>query len=237
MVPIVIHLRSLLPDQPATELTLPGIRNPGHSRRTIMTDNHNTIRLRFVTFLLLAPLLLTACSDSVDADEATIDQATSMEIFSELNTQVITVAFSSIYQKNAAPLDDIVVDQTAACDGGGSITVTGTVTSTAFEDGTGTFGYDLRQKPQACSISTTKGVFRVDGDPDLRITTNIKYDNWEPVGRYEFTYAGGYRWSGAPGSGGCQVNMRYGYNYTTGQMIMKGSMCGFNVDYNTKGSA
>ena len=198
---------------------------------------HTTRNLAAVLLFLCSPLFLTACSDSVDADDATIDQATSMEIFSELNTQVITVAFSSIYQKNAAPLDDIVVDQTAACDGGGTITVTGTVTSTAFQDGTGTFGYDLRQKPQECRISTSKGVFRVDGDPDLRITTNIKYEDWEPVGQYEFTYAGGYRWSGAPGSGGCQVNMRYGYNYTTGQMIMKGSMCGFNVDVTTPGAA
>ncbi len=184
-------------------------------------------------------MFLTACSDSVDAEEATIDQAASMEIFTELNSQVMLIAFSSIYQKNGgeaiselneATLNDTVINETASCEGGGTITVTGTVTSNAFQNGTGTFGYDLRQIPQDCRISTTKGTFSVDGNPDLRITTNINYEEWEPVGLFEFSYRGGYTWDGPGGSGGCDMNLTYGFNYSTQQVSMKGHMCGFSMD-------
>lgn len=193
---------------------------------------------RAAALLLICPLLLTACSDSVDAGDQALDQATSMEIFTELNTQIMLIAFSQTAKNGepsddlrAAVLEDIIINNTAACNGGGSITVTGTVSSNSFDnDGNGTFGYDLRQKPESCRISTNQGTFSVDGDPEIRVTANIDYNEWEPVGMFEFGYRGGYTWSGSGSSGGCQINMDYAFNYSTNQMSMKGHMCGYQID-------
>ncbi len=183
------------------------------------------------TLLVLALFFFTACSDSVDANEGAIDQAVSMEIFSQLNTQIMTIAFSTAATKTASTLDDIVIDRTVDCDGGGSVTVTGTITSQNFdENGTGTFGYDLRQKPSGCRITTSQGPFSVDGDPDIRVSAAVDYDEWVPQGVFEFGYKGGYKWSGPDGSGGCRIDLDYAFNYTTQKMSMKGRMCGYDFN-------
>lgn len=189
-----------------------------------------------ITLLVIAPLLLTACGDSsVGADEQVLDQTTSQEIFFELSSQIMGIAFGAFKSDAGVPLpaataEDLPISVTADCTSGGTVTVNGVISSLGT-DNSGTVGFDLRQKPSGCAIETSMGTIVVDGNPDLRITANVQIRNGEPVGEFILGYQGGFKWNGADGAGSCMVDMSYSINVETEEFSIRGSMCGNNLNW------
>ena len=131
----------------------------------------------------------------------------------------------------SATAEEVPVSVSAVCEAGGKMTVTGTV-STNISDDSGSYGYDLRQKPEKCGIVTSQGTFMVDGDPHLRVRANVDFEAGEPVGVFEFGWEGGFKWDGTGGSGSCTVDLAYAFNWQSAAYSIRGSMCGHNMDVN-----
>lgn len=191
--------------------------------------------------VVLSGSLLWSCSDSKSSNkEDTISEAVSMEILSQLMTQAMMLGYGVIdkvdetgtfqYQ-NIKNLDIVAetISVTVPCSDGGNMMINGTFTNNISNEGTGSASFDMRNKPNDCGMATSEGVYKVNGNPDLRTTFAMNYSEWEPIGNYTFAFTGGYVWSGAGGSGSCTMNVSYSFNFDNPGMVnMTGSMCGYS---------
>jgi hypothetical protein len=196
---------------------------------------------RSIPVLLLATLLgAGACSDSTgpDGGGAAIRQQEALAIFGELMA-AISLAMAGgggAATGDGAPgvvpsatVNPTSISQSAACSGGGTITITGTVNDNINDSGTGTTTFNWRQKPTGCRVTTASGQYTVDGDPDLSGDFKMSFSNWSPVGETTYTMKGGYRYAGSA-DGRCAVDVSYSMNTSTYQGRIRGSMCGISLD-------
>lgn len=206
---------------------------PGASR----TMNRN---FKSSAAAVLLAVLTGGCGKDSTGPQTALDQAASIEIFSELLTQVFLVGFGAgafgapggsmalppAVLSGPRPVESVV--ESVPCDGGGTVTLTGTYSSGLSDQGTGSIGFDLRSTPNDCGVQTSRGLFRVNGNPNLRITYNLNVVGWQPAGLFTMTWSGGYTWSGPGGSGGCDVAISYAYDWSNpSAATMTGHMCGY----------
>jgi hypothetical protein len=195
---------------------------------------------RSIPVLLLATLLgAGACSDSTgpDGGGGAIRQQEALAIFGELMAAIsLAMAGGGAAAGDVAPgvvpaatVNPTSISQSAACSGGGTITITGTVSDNINDSGTGTTTFNWRQKPTGCRVTTPSGQYTVDGDPDLSGDFKMSFSNWSPVGETTYTMKGGYRFAGSA-DGRCAVDVTYSLNTSTYQGRIRGSMCGISLD-------
>jgi hypothetical protein len=190
--------------------------------------------------VILSGSLLWSCSDSKSSNkEDNISEEVGMEILTQLMSQAMMLGFGVIdkvdetgtFRDQHIKNLDIVAETisvTIPCSEGGSMAVNGTFTDNISDEGTGSASFDIRNNPNDCGLATSEGVYKVNGNPDLRTTFAMNYSDWEPVGNFTFSFTGGYVWSGAGGTGSCNLNVSYTFNFDNPGMInMTGNMCGY----------
>lgn len=186
------------------------------------------VRLRGATALAAALAVASCGSDSTGPSALT--PAASLEIASQLMFSIVGMGFIGAgvtADGEPAILAEETISETVPCEAGGTVTVEGTFGHNLDEQGTGTFAYDLRQRPNDCGMQTSQGVFRVTGSPHLQLTANVTTQNFQLVGVSTWTFVGGFTFTGSGGTGSCQVNMAWSINWQAPeQTAVTGSMCG-----------
>ncbi len=195
-----------------------------------------------LSFLILFSLSVSifaikGCSSSSNDSQPRINQAVSMEIFSYLMAELMFVGFESgltlsddiahtaIKQLNRSLPDDY--SATVNCSGGGSMSQTGSVTDNLTEEGTGTIETTIVQTISNCGISTSQGLFVVNGNPNLSSWGTMEVESWNPL-TFEFTFEGGYTWQGANQSGECSMSITQSLDMQNpANFSMSGHMCGY----------
>jgi hypothetical protein len=194
-----------------------------------------------VATILLGVALATACGgDSSGPEDVTLSQAASIEIASTLMTEIITIGFSALSGTGSEPaarsadtsLNLLVpISATVPCGGGGTITVQGNYSNNVTTAGTGSISFDLHQTPNSCVMATSQGAFTVSGNPELAIGGTLTVSAWT-LGIYNFIYQGGFRWTGPGGSGTCNMNLTYNFNYANSSFSASGHMCNYEINWN-----
>ena len=171
-----------------------------------------------VTF---AAFLFAACGKDSTSPDPGISQAVSMEIANELMLMVWSIDFGALGELGFVGDDGIAaapagpfelnqsrsVSETVECAQGGTITVDGSITGDLNEAGAGSITIDLRQTPTNCGMNTSQGVFRINGDPNLHVMVSFASADGENLDAYTLAFNGGFKWSGAEGSGSCKMNL------------------------------
>jgi hypothetical protein len=187
--------------------------------------------------VLLASSAVAACgNDATGPDKGALSQALSLEIFSQLFVQVLSVNWTSpavapaaaAVGALAADVTPLTISTTVPCSQGGTASVTGT-SLYDLNDGTGSISVDVHYAYNNCVVPTSQGSFTVNGNPDLHIALAYSLASWQPVGLYTYTWNGGFRWSGPGGTGNCSVNMSVVHNWGTSTSTMSGTLCGYNI--------
>jgi hypothetical protein len=197
-------------------------------------------RKKSIHVVPLLAVLVSACggSDATEPEEVVLDQVAGMQIASTLMSEIITIGFSALAGGSGSahpaltPAAGLIpITQTVPCQGGGTISVTGSYTNTLGDAGTGHVAFDLRQVPNNCAMTTSQGVYTVNGNPDFTITGDLSVTSWS-LGVFHFSYGGGFRWSGRGGSGSCSIDLTYDFNYVTSTVTAAGHMCGYVININ-----
>jgi len=202
-------------------------------------SNGNSVNVLIA--VIVSTSLLWGCSDSKSSnDNDKLSEEVSMEILTQLMVQSMMLGFGVVDKIDEIDPDgyqyiknrDFVAETISVsipCSEGGSMAVNGTFTNNINDAGTGNASFDMRNNPTNCGMVTSEGVFKVNGNPDLRTTFAMNYSEWEPVGNFTFAFTGGYNWTGSGGSGSCSMNVAYTFNFDNpGLITITGSMCGYS---------
>jgi hypothetical protein len=194
--------------------------------------------------LLVAALAASGCSDSTGPGG--LSPQASMEIATTLMAEIISIGFMAL----GDPADEgtgvlaipeavraemiaaatTSITETMPCDLGGNIVVQGTYSDNFSDQGTGSVSFDLRQRPNNCVMQTSSGNYTVNGNPELNVGGTLTVSSWN-LGIFTMNFGGGFRWNGPGGSGTCNMDLNYHFNYTTYVFSGSGHICGHPVDY------
>lgn len=203
-----------------------------------MSKNSMSRLFRFA-IATAALFTLSACGDDnpTDVNTGDLGEEASMEIAMELMGQMAGIGYApSEFGDAPARSFSIVpgepafaetIEFTGDCAEGGTMEITGTVDDNVDADGNGSVSVDIRQRPMDCGVQTSEGLFIVSGDPDLRFTADMTFENEEPVGNVSFALNGGFSWTGGAGEGRCSMNMSMSFNFQDESAVsVSGSVCG-----------
>lgn len=208
--------------------------------------------MRRILFLLVAAFLsvgLAACGDDDSTGPGTELSDQELEALAEvLFTQGFSFTmtsgprseiFDSDLQRAAGvPIGPIDFGpQDVACELGGVVTVTGTVSGDLDQQGAGILNYSLTQVHQACTAQAEGGTqFTLDGNPST--TMDISLDT-SANGAFSLsgTYTGGIAWQTGDRDGTCSVDLSFDATGnletgTTSSGSVTGTMCGRSVNEN-----
>lgn len=129
-------------------------------------------------------------------------------------------------------LQEIDIDESLPCSGGGSVRTTGTLS--VSEQGE-SFGWSLTQTHNSCveTASSNGSTWTFNGAPS--ISTTFSGSVAESSFNYQGAQTGGIAWSSDGNSGTCQINLSYNMtgSDTSVSVSVTGSVCGHNVSQNT----
>jgi hypothetical protein len=207
--------------------------------------------MRRILFLLVAAFLsigLAACGDDDSTGPGTDTDLSDQELEAlaeVLFTQGFAVTATSgprsevfdpdLRRAAGVPIGPIDFGpQDVACELGGVVTVTGTVSGNLDQQGAGTLNYSFTQVHKSCMAQAEGGMqFTLDGNPDT--TMDISMDT-SANGAFSLsgTYTGGIAWQTGDRNGTCSVNLSFDAtgNLETGATSsgsVTGSMCGRSV--------
>jgi hypothetical protein len=111
-----------------------------------------------------------------------------------------------------------------SCSGGGTISVSGDVSGSLNNSGSGSVDAQIAVTPDNCSVSNVT----FNGDPDITIGGQIAFANSGPSFPITFSEGGGISYGPNP-SGSCQVNVIYSIN-SLSSCTVTGSVCGQSVN-------
>ena len=175
--------------------------------------------------LLLAP---AACSDSTGVTGDSLSTAEAFTIFAELQA-VVATALGNVTTAPpagmAAPMTPLP-EVTGACDGGGSVTLSGEYEDNIDpETDTGTFSFTFLESIDDCIMVSGGTQFTVNGAPNVIVAGNVEIDeNYYISGTYEMT--GSIRYEADDGrSGTCAVDVTGDFSTRT----TTGNLCGKNI--------
>jgi hypothetical protein len=191
------------------------------------------INVRTVAVIVALALPAVACSDS-SGPEGALRNQDAMEIFAELMFAVSMATMGSELgfgeqAASAALSGSGPFSSTVACDGGGSITVSGSSSDNINNSGTGTLTGSYTQTPNNCVVGISRGNVVVSGDPNLTGSWSASYSNGNPVGNMTYSWQGAYRYNGAV-SGRCSMNITSSINMSTYSGSVSGTMCGQTIN-------
>ena len=154
---------------------------------------------RIIAGLSVLGLTMSACGDGgvgedsgdpLDANEAGV-------LFNEL----VQIGFGGL-ASGPAPMSvaaAVPIPETSSqCPGGGSVTVSGNVS-----DGTTSASFDITETISGCVISVDGIAFTVNGDPNIKITGDISFDD-ESFENFDFNMdmKGGFQYTADDGRAG-----------------------------------
>jgi hypothetical protein len=192
-----------------------------------------TLRLSLLATTLLTP----ACgSDNPANPQNNLSQVEAIAVFSEIMTAVFSVGFGGdiALAANAPAIsaDVIAINESAPCDGGGSIDLTGTISSTFGQSQSGSYSYTIVETPDDCVVTTGSGTsYRVNGNPNIQMAGSYNFVGGVPTGVFAMTFTGGLSWLATNGgaSGSCAMNLSYSLDWQTSTGSVQGSICGYDV--------
>jgi hypothetical protein len=104
---------------------------------------------------------------------------------------------------------------------------TGSVSSDLSEEGTGSIETNITQTISDCVITTSQGLFVVNGKPNMKSWGSMDVVSWQPT-TFLFTFEGGYTWEGAGITGDCSMDISYSVHLQDpSSLSMSGHMCGY----------
>lgn len=133
----------------------------------------------------------------------------------------------------------ITLNDTAPCDGGGTVAVNGSLTANVDQSGTsGSFGFDYALAPSGCQVASGDKTFTINGDPNLKVKGNFTFSSNGTTESFQgsLNYDGKFKWTSSDGRGGaCGVDLAANYDFTfstttTGTASVSGSVCGVTVN-------
>jgi hypothetical protein len=116
------------------------------------------------------------------------------------------------------------MDAKLNCQGGGYIHLTGTITGSIDQNGSGIIQF---QAEESIVNWLCEPPFIVTGDPYVSVTGTFTFLNGAPATTEHVSISGGFQWSG-PSSGSCQINLGMDFSGSGGHMT--GAICGDPVD-------
>lgn len=203
----------------------------------------NAQRNAGLAVIVAGAIAAPGCSDSTGPSG--LSQQASMEIATTLMLEIIDIGFSALdgaFDGGVGPvvaadargaLADVItttISESVPCEAGGTIVLEGTHTSDFDDVGTGSVAFNLAQRPINCVMSTSSGTFTVNGSPALTVEGMLSTSNWN-LGIFTMAYGGGFSWNGPGGSGSCNMDLTYNFNYATYVFSGSGHICGHNVTY------
>jgi hypothetical protein len=134
----------------------------------------------------------------------------------------------------------ITLNDTAPCEGGGTVALNGSMTANVDQSGnSGTFGFNYTVAPSGCQITTGGGkTFTINGDPNLKAQGDFTFSSGTNSETFQgsLSYNGKFKWTSSDGrAGACGVDLTANYNFTfattaTGTATMSGTVCGVTVN-------
>jgi hypothetical protein len=195
--------------------------------------------------LLLGAFLATGCGSDSTGPSADLTAEESLEVFGEVLAAVFAVGFGDgggspqMLAATGASGADLAaalvetINETVPCEGGGSITVQGTIDDDTDENGNGTFTFNLTETLNNCGIQTESGQsYRVNGAPHIQMAGAMTFTEEGPAGPFTMSFNGGLAWTSTSGgrSGTCSLNLNYSIDMSTFVGSVQGSICGHAVN-------
>jgi hypothetical protein len=122
---------------------------------------------------------------------------------------------------------------TESCPVFGRIGVTGTMSGSIDENGSGALWVQVTETLTDCTFSSNSGDLVINGNPSLSLTGTFTFLNGSPGTQQTLTLSGGFRWDfDSGGSGFCAINLTL--NLATagsGTTTVSGTVCGRQVNY------
>jgi hypothetical protein len=122
---------------------------------------------------------------------------------------------------------------TESCPLFGRIGVTGTMSGSIDDQGSGALWLQVTETLTDCTFSSNNGDLVINGDPSLSLTGTFTFLGGSPGTQQSLTLSGGFRWSfDGGGSGFCAINLTL--NLATagsGTTTVSGTVCGRQVNY------
>ncbi len=122
---------------------------------------------------------------------------------------------------------------TESCPLFGRIGVTGTMSGSIDDQGSGALWLQVTETLTDCTFSSNNGDLVINGDPSLSLTGTFTFLNGSPGTQQSLTLSGGFRWNfDGGGSGFCAINLTL--NLATagsGTTTVSGTVCGRQVNY------
>lgn len=188
---------------------------------------------------------LAACSDFTSSGDPLSETEAA-----ELAEALVAEGFAGFGSFGAAPMGapgesaervTITLDDTAPCEGGGTVTLKGSMTADFNQTtGAGTFEFNYTVAPSGCEVATSGGkVFTITGDPNIKATGDFSWSETSTGSSFEgsLTYEGKFKWESSDGrAGACGVDLKANYDFnisgtgSSGSATLSGSVCGVTVN-------
>jgi hypothetical protein len=137
----------------------------------------------------------------------------------------------------------ISLNNSAPCDGGGTVAFNGSMTANVNQAATsGTFGFNYTVVPTACQITTSNSkTFTLTGDPNLKAQGDFTFTAGSSTETFQgsLSYNGKFDWTSSDARAGvCGVDLAANYDFSfsttggapTGTATLSGTVCGVTVN-------
>jgi hypothetical protein len=115
------------------------------------------------------------------------------------------------------------ISQSFSCSGGGTMAISGDVSGSVSDSGTGSIQEQIAADPTNCSVDGTT----LNGDPNVTVAGQFNISNWSPQWPLTGTETGGVTYGPNP-SGSCQLNVTFTVNSNL-TCTISGTACGQSV--------
>lgn len=133
------------------------------------------------------------------------------------------------------------LSETVPCEGGGNVSINGSVTGNINQTGSGgTISFNYTAAPSGCAVSTSGGkTFTISGDPNIKAQGDFTFSisGTSETFQGSLNYDGKFSWTSSDGrAGACGVDLTANYDFsfsgtgTTGTAALTGTVCGVSVN-------
>ena len=190
--------------------------------------------------LALAVALLAACGDSTGPDSGVTSLSDS-----ESNALALDFLAAAVNAMNSAsgspgltasvPVN-VQYSHVMACPAGGHISVSGSLTGSVDDQGSGALFLQILETPTDCAHEFQGSTVAFSGNPYISVAGTFTYLNGAAATQQSLNIGGGFSWSADPGgSGSCTVILSLNLaTNASGTTTLSGTVCGRQVNYSSQ---